>query len=66
MNARPKQNFAPEQMMCGRIDEGCKRYAFGKGTMRRVGEEANAVIRIGKSVFYNFTKIDKYLDSISQ
>ena len=66
MNARPKQNFAPEQMKCGRIDEGCKRYGFGKVTMRRVGEDANAIIRLGKCVLYNFTIIDKYLDSISQ
>ena len=66
MNARPKQNFAPEQMKCGRIDDGCKRYGFGRTTMRRVGEDAGAIIRLGKSVLYNFTKIDKYLDSISQ
>lgn len=66
MNARKKQDIIPQQMKSGTIDTACKRYDFGKTTMRRVGEDANAIIRIGKSVFYNFTKIDTYLDSISQ
>jgi hypothetical protein len=53
-------------MHTGRIDAACSRYDLGKGTMRKVAEDAGAIIRIGKIYLINFSIVDAYLDSISQ
>ena len=37
----------------------------GKATATRIGNEAGAMIRIGRRVLWNTTKIQQYLDSIS-
>lgn len=49
----------------GGIDEACMRYGLGKPSMRRVAEDAGAVIRIGRRYLINFTLVDKYIDSMS-
>lgn len=49
----------------GGIDEACLRYGLGRPSMRKVAEDAGAVIRIGRRYLVNFTKVDKYMDSIS-
>lgn len=50
----------------GKIEQACQRYGLGKNTMRKVAEEAAAVIRIGKSYLINYTKVDAYMDSLSE
>lgn len=50
----------------GGIDDACTRYGLGKTSMRRVAEEAQAVIRIGKRYLVNYAKVDVYMDSLSQ
>ncbi len=50
----------------GRIKQACIRYGLGKNNMRKVAEDANAVIRIGKCYLINFSKVDAYMDSISE
>lgn len=37
----------------------------GRPTAVKVGEQANAKIVVGKRVFWNVAKIQKYLDSIA-
>lgn len=49
----------------GRIEQACLRYGVGKNTMRKVAEDAQAVIRIGKSYLINYSKVDAYMDSMS-
>lgn len=49
----------------GGIDEACARYGLGKASMRRVAEDAGAVIRIGKRYLINFTRVDRYMDALS-
>lgn len=49
----------------GRIEQACLRYGLGKNTMRKVAEDAQAVIRIGKSYLVNYSKVDAYMDSMS-
>lgn len=49
----------------GRIEQACLRYGLGKNTMRKVAEDAQAVIRIGKSYLINYSKVDAYMDSMS-
>ena len=53
-------------MRTGRVDDGCRRYGVGRNTMREIGKAAKAEIRFGKSVLYNFGKIDAYMDQISE
>lgn len=50
----------------GKIEQACMRYGLGKNTMRKVAEDAGAVIRIGRSYLINFQKVDEYMDKISE
>lgn len=54
------------EMRTGKIEDACARYRLGKNTMRKVAEDAGAVIRIGKRYLINFAKVDAYMDSISE
>lgn len=49
----------------GTLEQAGNRYGFGRNRMREIAGQANAVIKIGKSVRVNFTILDKYFDSIS-
>ena len=49
----------------GTLEQEGMRYGFGRNTMRKLAEDAHAIIKIGKSVRVNFTIMDRYLDSIS-
>ena len=54
-----------KEIRTGGIEEACARYGLGKASMRRVAEDAGAVIRIGKRYLINFMRVDLYMDSIS-
>lgn len=62
---RKMERTSPE-VKTGRIEQACERYGIGKSSMRQVAEDAEAVIRIGKSYLINFTKVDAYMDRISE
>lgn len=47
------------------VEQAMKRYSLGETNMRRVGDTAGAIVRIGKSVRFNFTILDRYMDKIS-
>ena len=49
----------------GRIEQACLRYGVGKNTMRKIAEDAGAVVRIGKTYLVNYAKVDLYMDSLS-
>ena len=49
----------------GTIEQAMLRYGFGHNTMRKVAEQAGAIVKIGRCVRVNFSKMDKYIDSIS-
>lgn len=65
MRAREK-NVTSADAKTGGIEEACARYGLGKQSMRRVAEDAGAVIRIGKRYLVNFVKVDRYMESISE
>lgn len=48
-----------------KIEPACMRYGVGRNTMRKIAEDAGAVVRIGKSYLINVSKVDKYMDSLS-
>ena len=54
------------EMRTGKIEQACMRYGLGRNTMRKVADDAQAVIRIGKCYLINFSKVDAYMDSISE
>lgn len=49
----------------GTLEQAGMRYGFGRNSMRKIAENAGAIIKIGKSVRVNFTIMDKYLDALS-
>lgn len=55
-----------DNIKSGTIDAACVRYGYGKATMRKLAEQAEAVIRIGRTVRVNYSKVDSYLDTISE
>ncbi len=61
-----KQERVAPEIKTGRLEQACIRYSIGHNAMRQVAEDAEAVIRIGKSYLINFTKVDAYMDSISE
>ena len=48
-----------------KIEPACMRYGVGRNTMRKIAEDAGAVVRIGKSYLINVSKVDRYMDSLS-
>ncbi|MDD6411748.1 DUF6462 family protein [Oliverpabstia intestinalis] len=50
----------------GKIQQACVRYGLGATTMRKLAEEAGAVVRIGKCYLVNFSKVDEYMDRMSE
>lgn len=61
-----KQERITPEIKTGRLDQACIRYSIGQNTMRQVAEDAGAVIRIGKRYLINFTKVDAYMDGLSE
>lgn len=54
------------EIRTGKIEQACMRYGLGRNTMRKVASEAGAVVRIGKCYLVNFSKVDAYMDRISE
>lgn len=63
MRALIKNNDIEQK--AGTLEQAGIRYGFGRNSMRKIAEDAGAVIKIGKSVRVNFTILDKYMDSLS-
>ena len=53
------------EQKAGTLEQAGMRYGFGRNSMRKIAEDAGAIIKIGKSVRVNFTSMDKYLDALS-
>ena len=47
------------------LPEACARYGLGKATMRKVAEDASAVVRLGRRYLVNVARVDQYMDSVS-
>ncbi len=65
MNARRRSEDVTREIKTGPIGEACLRYGYGETLMRSIAKDAGAVIRIGRTMRINFTKVDAYLDSMS-
>lgn len=50
----------------GDMSKLCEKLGCGRFTAEKIAKEAEARIQIGRRVLYNFDKIDRYLESISE
>ncbi|MDY4693346.1 MAG: DUF6462 family protein [Blautia sp.] len=62
---RKFERMEPE-LKTGKLEQACMRYGLGKNTMRKVADEAGAAIKIGKCYLINFSKVDEYMDRMSE
>ena len=65
MQTRTQSDTAEVVVKSGGINDACARYGLGKASMRKLAEDAKAIIRIGKRLLVNYAKVDAYLDEIS-
>lgn len=49
----------------GTLELAGGRYGFGRNKMRKIAEEAGAIVKIGKSIRINFTILDLYMDAMA-
>lgn len=61
-----KQELAPVEVKLGKAEQACQRYSMCWATILKIAEDARAVVRYGRSVFVNFTKLDAYFDALSE
>lgn len=54
------------ECVTGNTQTACIRYGLGRNTMRKVAEEAHAVVRIGRCYLINFNIVDEYMRKISK
>lgn len=66
MQKRVTNNENDFNVKSGRIEQACARYGLGRNTMRKVAGKAGAEIKVGKCYLINFSKVDAYLDAISE
>ena len=66
MKRRIINNELGIESKAGRIEQACARYGVGKTTMRNIAREAGAEVKVGKCYLINFSKVDAYLDEISE
>lgn len=66
MQKRTVHNVGKDAVKTIGLLEACARYGLGKASLRRVAEDASAVVRIGKRYLVNVQRLDLYMDAISQ
>lgn len=59
-----RTQYVEKEIKLGRITDACQRYSLGKSSMRKIAEEAGAVVRIGRCYLIDFTKMDNYIDEL--
>lgn len=61
-----KQELIPAGVKLGKREQACQRYSMCWNTLLKAAEDAQAIVRYGRSVFINFTKMDAYFDALSE
>ena len=61
-----KQDLVHPGVKLGKREQACQRYSMCWATILKAAEDAQAVVRYGRSVFINFTKLDAYFDALSE
>ena len=66
MKRRITNNELGIESKAERIEQACARYGVGRTTMRNIAREAGAEVKVGKCYLINFSKVDAFIDSISE
>lgn len=66
MKRRITNNEFGIESKAGRIEQACARQGVGRTTMRNIAKEAGAEVKVGKCYLINFSKVDAFIDSISE
>jgi len=66
MHERKNLGNTRNEVKTGGLMDACARYGLGRDSMRKVAEDAGAIIRIGKRLLVNYERVDLYMNSISQ
>lgn len=61
-----KQELVQPSIKLGKREQACQRYSMCWNTLLKAAEDAQAIVRYGRSVFINFTKLDAYFDALSE
>lgn len=61
MNARTQRNGDPRYCDTAHL---CAYLDVGQQTARRIAEEANAVVRLGRLVRYDLLRVDQHIDAL--
>lgn len=61
---KPVENS--KNIRVGTLREGQERYRYGRNTLLKIANECNAVIRIGKTIRLNFTRLDDYFENVGE
>ena len=56
-----KTNTNSEKSIIGNGEMAQERYNLGASTIRKLADECDATLKIGKSVRYEFQKLDAYI-----
>lgn len=59
------EGISLNEMKCHDINQLAQYLNTGTAAARDIGEQAGALIRIGKRILFNRSLIDQYMDSIS-
>ena len=51
---------------CGDMQAAQERYGVGYHSIKKIAKECDAEIKIGRSVRYNFSKMDNYLNKVGE
>ena len=46
------------------VEYGCQRYGVGRNTLRKLAEDADAVVKVGRRWLFNVSKVDKLMDEL--
>lgn len=66
MKAMIERNMNGIDVKAAGIEYGCQRHGIGRCTMRKLAEDANAVVKIGKRWLFNVQKVDQYINDLSK
>lgn len=61
-----KQTLKPVTPKLLKREQAEQRYNMSWNTLLKAAQDASAIVRYGRSVFFNATRLDAYFDGISE
>ena len=58
---RKLKNIDSEKSIIGNLEIAQQRYSLGASTIRKLAEQCDATLKIGKSLRFDFKKLDAYI-----